>query len=99
LSNSVLYNGYLLFALWDFIFSLQRIFKYIPAEHMTIETLHKKFINEVIRSLTCEVGEAHGHHVGRVDELVERLLYQVLRLVASQARHPAHNQGYGLAGS
>jgi hypothetical protein len=64
---------------------------------MTIDTLHKKFINET-KSLTCEVGEAHGHHVGRVDELVERLLYQVLRLVASQARHPAHNQDYGLAG-
>ena len=45
-------------------------------------------ISRLIKIFTCEVREAHGHHVRGVDVLVERLLYEVLGLVPGQGSHP-----------
>jgi hypothetical protein len=34
------------------------------------------------------MSESHGHHVCRVDELIYRLLYEILRLVPCQGCNP-----------
>jgi hypothetical protein len=38
--------------------------------------------------LTCKMSEPHGHHVCRVDELIYRLLYEILWLVPCQGCNP-----------
>jgi hypothetical protein len=34
------------------------------------------------------MSEPHGHHVCRMDELINRLLYEILRLVPCQGSNP-----------